>query len=351
MDIITNKFNNMKEEIGLALIPVLTELMDRVIMPLIPFIEQAASSFAAWLPNLLAIAETIASYLTPAFQALSNWWSENGEAIVSTAQAIWSSLVSGAQQAGDILAPFIADILQKLADWWYENGPLVSEFVRQFGEAFNIVVPEIIKVLGALSPLLIGVFDIILELVTLTMQIFTGDWTGAWETAKDIVKTAAQAIWDTLVNLASIIVEELGFESNDIISVWSDNWNQLVQIVERSVGQIATTVSQAGSIISSFMENPIGSYNAVFGGGRALGGSVMAGGAYTVGERGTEMFVPNTSGQIVPNSGMGGGAINITLNYTPSVALGNRQEAENTLLPYILQGIRAAQSNGLLATV
>jgi hypothetical protein len=45
--------------------------------------------------------------------------------------------------------------------------------------------------------------------------------------------------------------------------------------------------------------------------GRAVGGSVSAGMAYTVGEMGKEVFVPNTSGQIIPNNKLGG---NITVN-------------------------------------
>lgn len=40
--------------------------------------------------------------------------------------------------------------------------------------------------------------------------------------------------------------------------------------------------------------------------GRANGGSVLAGSSYLVGERGMEMFVPKTSGTIVPNDAMGG---------------------------------------------
>ena len=44
-----------------------------------------------------------------------------------------------------------------------------------------------------------------------------------------------------------------------------------------------------------------------FGGGKALGGSVSAGRPYVVGEQGRELFVPETSGRIVPN-GIGGGA-------------------------------------------
>ena len=39
----------------------------------------------------------------------------------------------------------------------------------------------------------------------------------------------------------------------------------------------------------------------------AIGGPVQAGSPYMVGERGPEMFIPNSSGSIVPNDKMGGG--------------------------------------------
>ena len=41
-------------------------------------------------------------------------------------------------------------------------------------------------------------------------------------------------------------------------------------------------------------------------GKRAAGGPVRAGGTYLVGERGPELFTPNSSGNITPNSGLGG---------------------------------------------
>jgi hypothetical protein len=46
---------------------------------------------------------------------------------------------------------------------------------------------------------------------------------------------------------------------------------------------------------------------------RAMGGPVMGGGSYIVGERGPELFTPSSSGNITPNGAMGGGA-NITVN-------------------------------------
>lgn len=48
--------------------------------------------------------------------------------------------------------------------------------------------------------------------------------------------------------------------------------------------------------------------------GRALGGPVMAGQSYIVGERGPEVFTPSTSGGITPNNQMGGDVVNINFN-------------------------------------
>jgi hypothetical protein len=48
--------------------------------------------------------------------------------------------------------------------------------------------------------------------------------------------------------------------------------------------------------------------------GRAFGGPVMGARPYVVGERGPELFVPNSSGTIVPNSRLGGGGGGVVIN-------------------------------------
>jgi hypothetical protein len=53
-------------------------------------------------------------------------------------------------------------------------------------------------------------------------------------------------------------------------------------------------------------------------GARAMGGPVSAGSPYVVGEKGPELFVPSSSGSIVPNGAMGssgGSAGGVTVNY------------------------------------
>ena len=53
-------------------------------------------------------------------------------------------------------------------------------------------------------------------------------------------------------------------------------------------------------------------------GARAMGGPVSSGSPYMVGEKGPELFVPSSSGSIVPNGAMGssgGGSGGVTVNY------------------------------------
>lgn len=75
--------------------------------------------------------------------------------------------------------------------------------------------------------------------------------------------------------------------------------------------QIAQAVLQA-LILEPLVKSVTGGIGSFFGlniPGRAAGGPVSARSPYVVGERGAELFVPQTSGRIVPNSEMMGGGV------------------------------------------
>lgn len=55
----------------------------------------------------------------------------------------------------------------------------------------------------------------------------------------------------------------------------------------------------------------------LFGGPRAEGGPVSSGATYLVGERGPELFKPNTTGRILPNEALGGGGR--AISYSPNI--------------------------------
>jgi len=76
----------------------------------------------------------------------------------------------------------------------------------------------------------------------------------------------------------------------------------------------------------------------------AIGGSVQSGRMSVVGERGPELFLPNSSGTIVPNNKLGGGSgvvVNQTINITTGVAQTVRTEIAQ-LMPQIAEASKAA---------
>jgi hypothetical protein len=86
--------------------------------------------------------------------------------------------------------------------------------------------------------------------------------------------------------------------------------------------------------------------------GRAMGGPVMAGQMYEVGERGRELFIPNTDGRIIPHNqlnqiGRGGG-----LTYAPVIDMRGADQAAVARMEMILRDHSrqlANQQRGMLS--
>lgn len=79
----------------------------------------------------------------------------------------------------------------------------------------------------------------------------------------------------------------------------------------------------------------------MFGGARAGGGPVSGGTPYLVGEQGPELFVPGSSGGIVPNSAMGGGG-SVNVYQTNNFASGVTRQEVAGLLPGMVEASKRA---------
>jgi hypothetical protein len=144
----------------------------------------------------------------------------------------------------------------------------------------------------------------------------------AWTTVANSVKNNEKQLKPLLdlfkavfefvkVYLAPLLVNILGKALQSvagIVSTLIGLFANLVGIINAAINAIQA-VASAGRAIGGAIGGALG-----FGGGRAMGGPVSARTAYVVGERGPELFVPGSSGSIIPN-GMGGGTtINLTVN-------------------------------------
>ena len=75
----------------------------------------------------------------------------------------------------------------------------------------------------------------------------------------------------------------------------------------------------------------------------AVGAPTSAGRPMLVGERGPELFIPSSSGQVVPNGRMGGGGVTVNQNINISTGVAQTVRAEVlNLMPQIAESAKAA---------
>jgi len=156
-----------------------------------------------------------------------------------------------------------------------DNSQLIDELNKDKFPAFNAVIKDSTDFLGR--------FD---EFSARTFTNFADYLTDAVMTGKASFKDFARSV---LRDLASVIIRQ-----------------QLAIATQRIFGGMGGTTNVLSTIG--------GAISGIF--GRANGGTVQANKPYLIGERGAELFVPNTNGTVVPNNQMKSSAtnVNITIN-------------------------------------
>ena len=212
------------------------------------------------IPAVQKLAEELGPKLTPIFQALTGYIRDF---VIPTFKAIWS-----------FITQFVIPAI----------GSLLTPIIDGLRSAFEKVTSKIAENEDKLKPLL-ALFKVIATFVRDVIAPVIGKVLGQ---AFDNLGTAISFVIDLFSNLVSVV---------------NSAFNAL------------------RNIVNFIKNNPVtqaigGAIDNVFGGGRANGGPVSSGTSYVVGERGPELFVPNTSGKIIPNGGSAGGGstINLTVN-------------------------------------
>ena len=127
------------------------------------------------------------------------------------------------------------------------------------------------------------------------------------KTSFDSILTSVSDIFTNIGSYTDDIFNNIGSSIGDILSSLSSSVGDIFSSIGGSLGDIIGSMGNMfggggggfdlGSIFSSF------DFGSFF---MAEGGAVNAGTPYTVGERGRELFIPNTDGTIVPNQDMQG---------------------------------------------
>ena len=142
----------------------------------------------------------------------------------------------------------------------------------------------------------------------------------AMEDAMMAMVDGTKSVKDAFKDMASAIIKDL----------------YRIYVVKKITGMIT-------GAIDSYLAPGVGEAQAAVAGVAANGGPVQAGQRYVVGERGPEMFTPNVSGTITPNSQMGGSGVTVVQNINISTGVQQTVRAEiRQMMPQIAQSAKAA---------
>lgn len=210
----------------------------------------------------------------------------------------------------ETVGAFILDAITPLIELTVEKViPAIQEFSSNIGENLGPVFSNFFGVVKAIAiPIFEGLkkaFDRVSDAVKGNKEglqdakvIFEDIWAFVKNYLAPVIgtvlKVALEAVGGILAGLITGFSKLASF-IGDVV----DGIKSLIQLVKSN-----PLVKGLGSIIDN-----------VFGGARAAGGPVSAGTTYLVGEKGPELFTPNTSGAIIPNGAGGSGTvINLTVN-------------------------------------
>jgi phage-related minor tail protein len=267
--ILSETFSNLQEQVGSVLLPILTQLLQK----LVPIVEVLIK----W---------------TEAHPELTKW------IVILTAGLGAVLLVMGS-------------ILLIL--------PTLTAATTAFGVVLAFVAANpIVWIIGALVALGVGIYMLITHWETIKKKTLD-----TWNSLSDSAKGWVEILFLILTGGIGLIVIEIIKHWDAVKQITSDIWGGIVNIINSSIGAIKSAIdsvvsayNSAKAILSTpltFVTNTVSKVGTSVGNllGRASGGDVMSNTPYVVGETGPEIFVPNMSGSIIPNGGMGSG---ITVN-------------------------------------
>lgn len=232
--------------------------------------------------------ETVGVYILQALTPLLNILSNN--------------IVPSFERLSSVLGPIFRDVLDRA-------GVVVRDILLPAFQALWAFIRDYLAPI--ISNVLQPVFDGLVRAVNTVGSAFKNNQEELTP-FYNLLRTIANFVRDFVAPAIGDVLGAALRVVGSLISTLITNFARLVDFLDDVLYKIRLFVNYV-------RDNPIisgisGVIDRIFGGGRATGGAVTQNTAYMVGERGPELFVPNTNGSIVPNNALGGASINVTVN-------------------------------------
>ena len=202
-------------------------------------------------PLVTSLLQAVAPLLPPILAAISQLIPP----IMQLVQAVLPPLVAIIGAVVPVIASLAPVILAVIAP----VSALVEYLASLLVPALNLIAQVIT---GVVAPILNFLGQAIAAAVKTTTALLSGDWQGAWNTAKTAVSTAASAILGFLAGLVAKALAAITSWASGLVAKVSAMWQTTVQRVSSGVSQavsfIASLPGKAASALSSLASTIVG---------------------------------------------------------------------------------------------
>jgi len=317
-----------------------------VLSSLGPIVGILKMIFATLQIALRPIAELLLQVLKPIFILLLRWviipfykyampfFQKSGKVLSDIASAITN--INFGEAIGKIIGTENLEKLKDIGTWIYNTiTGGISTGLNVFTSLGKAIYDNFILTIGSSIVILLtigqAIYDIIKNTIDTSIKILSDIGTWFYDRIKSLLEVKnlsefGKWIWDTItsaLNLGFGIVKTIGKWIYDTLVIILMVSLKELETIGRWVYSILTNTASWGfgvlAGIGSWIMDTVKSFftgggSRSISGTRALGGPVLGGSSYLVGEKGPEIFTPGASGNITSNSKIGGTTLNITGN-------------------------------------
>lgn len=163
---------------------------------------------------LITVIGTVKSVFSTFFSTIKSLGGNMGSIFMSALPAMME-LGKGVQNIASFILPYITQALgavlsvvqnvgSRISDFWKENGQQIMQAVKNVMavvlSVVKFIAPVVIAVVkmiwGNIRGAVDGAMKIIFGVIKIFASLFTGDWAGVWEGAKQLFLGAIQFIWN-----------------------------------------------------------------------------------------------------------------------------------------------------------
>ena len=231
-------------------------------------------------------------------------------------KAMQSNLKTLGEEIGRVLIPIFSQFVQAInvaINWVRQMKNQVEEGSGRFSEFIEVVKVLAQQFLEAVTPAILGFWEQLQPLLPYIKELakFLGTvLAGSLIIVVKIIQTGLVVAFRTFQTVLYVV--------NSSIEYFKNLWDGIVVVIKTVIDWVAKLINKLKELKNAMSIGGIASgiASAVLP-GRANGGSVAKQRPYMVGENGPELFVPSSSGRIIPNNKMSGGGntvVNVTVN-------------------------------------